>query len=266
MKKSKSEWNIIDSGVALKVGELDLSVVESVRIEDSHRVFSISETWKSNPELIEPIKVLSDYVTVVDGLHRVKAASFAGILEIKADVLDISPDDPKRWLAVISYNRLSSPKPLSVTEVSSCLRSFLKESGDVEDLWESFKDRFMEWGVTKTMVKEAVGAAKYMATVARRGPVTREEGKAPPQIPELKQKPTEIVAARDTVQEPPDEEREARLLMEHVLRLAGRLSGLDLSYVAGNVVEVAKESGNVARLSASVAKIKEFMLCLESVL
>jgi len=163
--------------------DVDTSLVASVRAADPFRIKALAEAYADRPEDVPPIVLLSDGYTVVDGLHRVEALrKFRSFFpdrqpptQIEARILDISPDDPTKWLAIVEFNSPSLVKPLTSDEALKCIRGYLSSCGEVSDEQvRSLRSWARKMGIASAAIDEVLSVLGYESAITSRPHRKRE--------------------------------------------------------------------------------------------
>lgn len=170
--------------------KLDTSLVEKVRQPDLHRIEMLAASYAEGYK-VPPIVVLSDKTTVVDGLHRIEAhRRWEQIIQDKpvpdtiwADIIDVPPDKPDKWLLIVEYNSPTQTRPLSAAEVARAIQNYLAEVPlDTNTAIKKMRRDLSKWadgiGVPKRVINDvllSVGLTAREAQQPRKAKSTVEE-------------------------------------------------------------------------------------------
>ena len=161
----------------VRLQDIDTTVVSAVREIEASRVVALVEAYKEVPDEIPPLALLSDERTLIDGLHRLTALKQLGVESVEVEVLDISPDSPEKWRAVIEYNAPALVKILKPSEAIACLRRYLEEAG------ESVKiNELREWCIQVGIPKSAVEDVRR-ALALKKAVIKPKEAPSPTGVP-----------------------------------------------------------------------------------
>lgn len=94
------------------------------RILDDDTVINYALIYEADPERMPPIKVTPDWV-VVDGRHRVAAALYAGLKEIKAIVIP-TPEDFGELIVTAFTCNVGGAKPPTKQDITLTVKSLLQ--------------------------------------------------------------------------------------------------------------------------------------------